>query len=92
VADNITIPYYKRYYVRPTRWQALRALITGKAFTVPARQVSPLIEFGTGTTDVSVECWGGGGGGGGGAGLFKGGAGGAGGNAGQPGQDGEPGA
>ncbi len=62
--NEIGIQYCNKYVVRPTRWQALRAFVTGKAFQIKGRQVSPLIEFGAGTTKVHVEAWGSGGGGG----------------------------
>jgi hypothetical protein len=58
------ITSYRQYEVKLTRRQALRAFL-GRTVRLRGSRVSPLIEFGVGTSSVHIEAWGGGGAGGG---------------------------
>lgn len=61
-----TFTTYNKYEVRVTRWQVLKTLFSRNPLVLPGSQVTPLVEFGSGTSKVNIEAWGGGGGGGGG--------------------------
>lgn len=63
MSGRVVFTLYDQYQVRPTRRQALKALLTGRPLYLHGNQVSPLVKFGAATRHVSVEAWGGGGGG-----------------------------
>jgi hypothetical protein len=62
VPDEAEFVHYGKYDVRLTRRQALRALLRRRPVRVDGSRVSPVISFGTGTSRVRIEAWGGGGG------------------------------